>query len=119
MKVPTLDQRRFLSFTVIAEPLENTAAGVAEVFKQFQLRRPMIRSDASLELDRIYVGSPPNGGAHAHNIVLYAPVSDAGSTVIVTNSRDGWSSLSHVLARRLGAKQAQVKQPRTARSIRP
>ncbi len=68
----------------------------------------MLRSEASLDLKRLYDVKPPAGGAHAFAVVLYAPRSAAGSTVVVTNLSDGWSSLSHVLAGRLRAKQVQV-----------
>lgn len=108
MLTPALHLDRFLSFTVLAEPLDVTTSAVAAIFKQFQLRKPMLRSEEPLSLERIYVGSPPMGGAHPHNVVLYAPKSDVGSTVVIANLQDGWSSLSHVLAKRLGAKQVQV-----------
>jgi len=108
MQAPALRLDRFLSFTVLAEPLESAAFAVAETFKQFQLRRPMLRSEEPLSLERLYDVSPPAGGAHPHAVVLYAPKSDARSTVLITNLSDGWSSLSYALAKRLGAKQVQI-----------
>ena len=108
MQTPASRLDYFLSFTVLAEPIDVTSAVVASIFEQFQLSQPMLKSEEPLSLDRIYIGSPPPGGAHPHRVVLYAPKSSIGSTVVITNRRDGWSSLSRVLAKRLGAKQAQL-----------
>lgn len=68
----------------------------------------MLRFDEPLDLNQMYVCAPPTGGAHPHKVVLYAPQSDIGSTVLITNRQDGWSSLSYQLAKRLGARIAQI-----------
>ena len=108
MSVPALDQDRFLSFTVVDQLLSATSETVADIVRNFTLSLPLIRTEEALDLERIYVGSPPRGGAHPHKFVLYAPKIHGGSTVLITNLRDGWSSLSYMLAKRLGTKQVQV-----------
>ena len=68
----------------------------------------MLKSEEPLDLGRLYDVRSPAGGAHPHSVALYAPKLDADSTVVITNLSDGWSSLSHALAGRLRAKQAQI-----------
>lgn len=89
---PSLDPDRFLSFTVVAEPLESALAAVLATIEEFGVH--MVRTEGPLNLARIYQDSPPAGGAHSMKVAIYTPASNPGCSVIVTNYRDGWSSLT-------------------------
>lgn len=98
---------RFLSFTLARVPIGEFDSLVADILAGFRTE-PMRRRGAPLALDSIYDVAPLPGGVQPKRMVLFAPKSTANCTVMVTNSIDGQSSLSHVAAGRHRQFQIQV-----------
>ncbi len=106
----------FLSVTIIDLALDEVDRILGRVFEGIDTRRSvegirgtlMTRYEAPLELNYIFSGSPPRGGAHPHKLVLYEPRSVPGLTVMVVNLMDGWNSVVGLMAREHSARQVQI-----------
>jgi hypothetical protein len=98
---------RFLSVTIFERGIGEIDHALTGILRR--LGRPrMVRYEAPLNLDEIYVDRPPSGGAHLHRLALYEPVAYPGATAMVVNLRDGWSSMVGLIAREHAARQVQV-----------
>lgn len=97
---------RFLSMTLFRLPLEAVDNTVRRVLERIGKR--MSRLVLPLDVYDLYEVEPPSGGAHLHRFVLYEPSNARGTTALMTNLRDGWNSLSDLLANEHLKLQVQV-----------
>jgi hypothetical protein len=97
---------RFLSLTAVMADVAAVDAAIQRLIARWGMI--FSRSSGALDLASIYEIAPPAGGAHMFKLVLYAPAASPTVCIIVTNLQDGWSSLSHNVAKELGAPQIQV-----------
>ena len=102
-----ISSRRFLSATIFDQPkkaVENAlqfclSRIVPDRFSSFQ---------APVELTRIYEIEPPAGSPHLKNLLLFSPRSNPKECVLICNLRDGWASLSWLLAKELKSLQIRI-----------
>jgi hypothetical protein len=104
---PPIDPRRFLSATIIGSPLSDVDEVLRRIFDE-TIRDGMMRSQAALDIDLIYGLAPPPGGAHLYKTVVYVPRLVPNVSILIANLRDGWSSLSYLVSKKLGKFQLQI-----------
>ena len=96
---------RFLSLTAVSAELNVVDEAIQRILAGWIVSA---RTTSALDLGAIYDVEPPSGGAHPYKLVVFAPTASPASSIIVTNLRDGWASLSHAVAREVGAPQMQI-----------
>jgi hypothetical protein len=102
-----IDPARFLSISLFKQPLQSIIPITGSVL--FDVGRSVLNmSTAPLDVFNLYDIEPPHGGAHPHKFVLYEPESAPGTTAMVTNLRDGWSTLVGSIARRTNTLAVQI-----------
>ena len=108
MEPPAAAPERFLSVTVAAAPLVRLDTALSEIFDRIKPGR-MPRREGTFDPLDLYLTEPVAGGAHPHRVTISSPVGAAETSILLTNLRDGWSSLSMLVARAHLALQAQVR----------
>jgi hypothetical protein len=98
--------RSFIAFSCFAHPVAETTGGVEEVLRSFSADRNVVSSRLAPESLRI--------PEQAHNqacqaVTVWEPKATPGSTMLVANLTDGWSSLVHTTATRFSLTCAMVR----------
>lgn len=107
----SLADDRFLSATLFDLPLAEVDLIAGTVLARIG-QTSMVRYPSPLDLNEIYVGEPPAGGAHPYKFVLYEPVAPTSCTVMVTNLADGWNSLAWLISKEHPSRQLQIRSSR-------
>ncbi len=96
----------FLSASIFDLSLNEVDRILTAILARIGIR--MTRFEGQLDLDDIFIKAPRAGGAHPYKLALYEPLVHPGSTVMVVNLVDGWSSVVGLIAREHTARQIQA-----------
>lgn len=100
---------RFLSLAAAHVSVNRMATCLREILGRTARGRFSERAvRGELRLDGLYDIEPLRGGAHAFRVLIYEPRSDPQTSVLMTNLRDGWSSVCGLLAHCHLETQAQI-----------
>lgn len=91
---------RHIFFTCVPRPLPAVQAAVLEVLAGVSVLsfRENVRA---MGLEDIYTDEPPAGARHPSSVMLFAPRTSPGCTVLFANAQDGWMTLTVSTSKKL------------------
>jgi|GEM_PF-2131051 len=100
---------KYLVLTCIDEDIttfKNNIVGLLSEITQFP--RNWTVEETGLIFKEIYFPSPPSGGSHLMNFLIWEPLNAKGTTVFYINYEDGWASFVELYSKKFSKKCIQV-----------
>jgi hypothetical protein len=101
--------QRFLAVTLASVALAEFDAILRAIFDRIKPRRMHRRQIVAFDPLELFDVEPPRGGAHLARVRIFAPASSPESSVMLTNLRDGWSSVAGLAAKKHRALQVVLR----------